>query len=244
MRDAIRWFKCKLKPPKNQVRFLYNIMIMQKGEGCLKKHSKKFCQMGISYQQYCEAFMNIYKITDNVKYRDFQYRLLMNVIFTNNRLVHWKLVDTANCNFCNTEIQTVVHLFSECTVTKKILHQLIEFLNKYTAIKSKELGIMTANIITNKIHEKPKHIANYLLLITKQYLFYCKCCGKMPTIEELMLRIENVYQVKHYNAVYTSRVINHQKKWYPYTHRTPQSGKKSKSKNLMEYIEEYINDKL
>ena len=52
----------------------------------------KICKyITCEYEEFVKAFQDLYRITDVVKLRDFQFRLLNNAIFTNNRLYHWKL---------------------------------------------------------------------------------------------------------------------------------------------------------
>ena len=67
-----------------------------------------------SIEQYQQLFVNLHKVSDVVKLNDFQYRLLLGKIFTNNTLVHWKIVDTATCEWCKLQRQTPVHLFITC----------------------------------------------------------------------------------------------------------------------------------
>ena len=83
----------------------------------LEKINKK---ISVTQEEMRKAFQNIKKLTNITKYRDFQYRLLSNAIFTNDRLYYWKKVDTKKCEFCECEVQTIQHLMWECRVTQII----------------------------------------------------------------------------------------------------------------------------
>ena len=83
---------------------------------------------GCSSDEYLNAFLYINQVTNVTKLRDFQYRLLHNAIFTNDRLYYWKKVDTQRCNLCLNEKQTVKHLFWDCVKTNSILEKLKEFI--------------------------------------------------------------------------------------------------------------------
>ena len=68
----------------------------------------------VTIAEYQEAFKSIRKITQVTKCRDFQYRLLANAIFTNNRLYHWKITESNVCEYCNQCKQTPKHLLCTC----------------------------------------------------------------------------------------------------------------------------------
>ena len=58
-----------------------------------------------------KVFANIFKITNIVKYRAFQFKLLHNKIFCNDVLFHWKIKSTQNCEFCEFAAkQTILHM--------------------------------------------------------------------------------------------------------------------------------------
>ena len=66
------------------------------------------------------SFNNIGHTTNIVKYRSFQYRLLNNIIFLNDRLKHLALSETNLCCQCHKEKETVLHLFFECEETQTL----------------------------------------------------------------------------------------------------------------------------
>ena len=184
-------------------------------EGCYTKMQKK---VAISKKEYIEVFANINKCTHMVKYRDFQYRLLVNAIFTNDRLYYWKKVDSQMCNFCNTTKQTVVHMLCECEITRTIWIKFEEFVRRcLIGITKDEITMSTKNIIINCIHNDPQHIVNLLLLITKQYIFYCKCVGKQPIFNEIVKKYEETYEVEMYNSKVDYNMRNLVRKWAPYS---------------------------
>ena len=59
---------------------------------------KKYFSMTKEVQS---ALKNIKKISNISKLRDFQYRIIQDVIHCNNRLFYWKIVTTQQCEFCN-----------------------------------------------------------------------------------------------------------------------------------------------
>ena len=63
------------------------------------------------------------------------------------------------------------------------------------------------NILFNLVNTRPQHICNLIVLITKQYLFRCKCSQIIPNIEELNNNITNAYVIERYNDVKDCTII-------------------------------------
>ena len=141
---------------------------------------------------YCYMKM-IYKITSVSKLRDFQYRLLLGKIFTNDTLYKWKIVKTEKCNLCNNAKQDNTHLFLECIKTRKIW-QLIKDI--CPTIPNSAWNIN--NIICNNVHPDVNDISNLLILITKQYIFRCKCENVSPNCNCLSLDIKTHFHANSY----------------------------------------------
>ena len=55
-----------------------------------------------------------FEITLDTKLREFQYKLLNLIIFTNKKLYQFKMVETPLCAFCNEEEESLEHLLYFC----------------------------------------------------------------------------------------------------------------------------------
>ena len=62
-----------------------------------------------------ENFEQIYCIPFNAtiytKLRSFQFKINHNILYTNEKLHKVKISDTPLCTFCNSEIETLVHIY-------------------------------------------------------------------------------------------------------------------------------------
>ena len=104
--------------------------------------------VSVSLDEYLSAFEEVRTLTDIVKYRDFQYCLLTNCIFTNNHLYHWRKVEMQNCEICKTNTkQAVVYLFWECKKVSDIWDQLKQFIVKCVGAEEQELNITLKNVL-------------------------------------------------------------------------------------------------
>ena len=62
-------------------------------------------EMGL--KQFLKNFTNVRLTTIATKLRDFQYRLLHNLLPTNRDLVRWKIKDSFLCTFCHLHEETI-----------------------------------------------------------------------------------------------------------------------------------------
>ena len=64
----------------------------------------------------------------------FLYKILHHVLVTNNVLYKWKIVDSLNCTFYDTEIETIDHMFIECNMICQLWKGLSVFILYNTGI--------------------------------------------------------------------------------------------------------------
>ena len=51
----------------------------------------------------------------DTKLREFQYKILNRILYTNKMLFKFKKVDSPLCGFCEKELETIQRLFFHCT---------------------------------------------------------------------------------------------------------------------------------
>ena len=159
-----------------------------------------------------ESFRNIRKVTNVVKYKDFQYRLLHNKIFCNNVLFYWKLVDSQQCDFCDWDKQDLLHLLYHCPASQAIWRNLMNYFRSLD-IDMSELLLSPENIVYSLLHPRPGNVINTLVLLCKFYLFRCKVQLSTPTFRELLDELELFYRIELYNANLKNRISQHKRKW-------------------------------
>ena len=70
------------------------------------------------------VFLSIYKCTNCVKLRNFQFKLCHRIIPLNNKLYEWGIVESTLCDFCHSDIDSYMHRFWLCNVVANILGRL------------------------------------------------------------------------------------------------------------------------
>ena len=98
--------------------------------------------------------------------RIFQYKILNNVLYLNEKLVRFKKVSCPLFSFCQSENETPIHLFHGCIKTNLLWYKLKQFL------KAKiDLSVNTPqSAIFSFLNYENNSDVNHLLLIFKYYL--------------------------------------------------------------------------
>jgi len=102
--------------------------------------SAKLGDAGIDWTS---VYSRLYKSTIDTKLRAFQFKILNNCLYLNQKLYMFKLVDSPKCNFCFNQNETIEHLFVECCETKTFYLKCKNWL-KLTQVNLPELNFKNA----------------------------------------------------------------------------------------------------
>ena len=206
----------QLAKMEKPIGFIYN-MLIDRNDSIVCIYNKIASKIGLNRDTdltiYLKAFNSINKVTNITKYRDFQYRLLVNAIHCNNRLYHWRLTDSKYCDICaKPVIQDVKHLLYDCSNAKKIWEEINEF---FVTCQLDEVQFSYSRIFLNNIHPKVSHVCNFILLVAKQMIFAYKCLGKKLNTTMILLKIEELHNIESEIARKKNKMKIHCKKWEP-----------------------------
>ena len=84
----------------NPSRFAYDLLIDD--DINFSKYANRWIEEGLDFEygRYQKVFINLYRATKVTKYRDFQYRLLLNKLVCNRELYKWEKRADDLCTFC------------------------------------------------------------------------------------------------------------------------------------------------
>ena len=99
----------------------------------------------------------------------FQYKMLNNILFLNKKLFIFGLVDNSKCSFCKLNDETVIHLYTNCT----IINNLWKELKRYFSPVFNMPDITPQSAIFGFIDNNYENLLliNHILLIFKWYIF-------------------------------------------------------------------------
>ena len=137
--------------------------------------------------------------------RIFQYKILNNILFLNDKLFHSHLVPSPLCSLCLLENESIEHLFCNCHVSKTLwdalkLHFGNNFILEDLTPQSATIGFLGDTTIMN-----------HILLIFKIFLY--KNRSSNPTLISLVAKIKNVSVIEK-QLCFTDRQRNfYNQKW-------------------------------
>ena len=127
----------------------------------------------------------------DTKARMFQYKVLHNTLYVNKMLFKFGKVISPQCSFCKLHEETVMHLFYNCLIVKRIWNQLKSILANdlnfsISMLQSAIFGFW--DLDTNE-----RLILNHLLLIFKIYSYNARTTGYL-NISHLLIYTKGIYR--------------------------------------------------
>ena len=109
------------------------------------------------------------------KIGEFQYKVLNNIVFTNEKVFKIKMIDSPQCAFCKIEIESLEHLSYNCEVTRSFWVALRSWLMECN-INLEPLSFFNVLFCIFNAGEDFV-IVNHLILVAKFYIYRCKLNG-------------------------------------------------------------------
>ena len=78
-----------------------------------------------------KVFLLPWKVTIESNLRLFQYKILNNILFPNDKLHKMNIVNNLRCTFCDTENETIVNFFCYCKKNQRIVERIHEVVSRF-----------------------------------------------------------------------------------------------------------------
>ena len=140
-------------------------------------HDKLNCVLSITFWDRCWNLVS--KIQLENKLRWIQIQILRGILPTNKAVNRFVATVQPNCTFCQSEIETILHLFWECPSVIAVWHGLENQLSPYLYLdlnKRKVLFGDKDNLFTN---------TNMIFLLVKFFIWKARCSKTEPTLAGL-----------------------------------------------------------
>ena len=138
------------------------------------------------------VFKICFKTLNDPYLKWFQYRIIHRILGTQKLLHKMGISDSSKCLVCNSNEETLMHLFYFCPKSKQLWHQLENQIFNKAGFNVK---FTPENILLGYKYNNPNSIAiNTIILITKNYLFTNSRKAIEINIADLVSRIKTVYE--------------------------------------------------
>ena len=176
-----------------------------------KKYNEAFSTHA-SQLDWEKIYLLPFKTTLDTKLREFQYKILNRILYTNKMLFKFKKVDSPLCDFCEKELETIEHLFFHCPKVCMFWDDLKVLLNSVNItvrfdIKDVLFGILDKDNISI--------LVNYILLESKYFIYRCKLNKSSLCIRLLVDKFKKTFQTERFIAKKNNKIHFHDKKWKP-----------------------------
>ena len=147
----------------------------------------------VEVNEWKKIYMIHRKVTKHAYSRNFQYKILNNTLYLNNRLALFGKASTTNCSFCNSFTENADHLFVECSHSKTLWQALTNNFTQFLTFPT--LNSQSAHL--GYLDEKMPNflLLNHILLIFKIYVYNCREIKKLSIIG-LLARLEKFFNLE------------------------------------------------
>ena len=83
-----------------------------------EKLSAKYHHLTIDWKR---GYLFCFRTTLETQLREFQFNILSRIVFTNKKLFHFGIAESDKCVFCQTEVESIEHLFFSCKISSNFL---------------------------------------------------------------------------------------------------------------------------
>ena len=132
------------------------------------------------------------KIINSTKFRAFQYKLLNNVLYLNDKLFLFGKSETKLCSFCKTENETVIHLFSVCNCIKSLWNEIKDYFRNDFTLTSLTPQIAILGYLDK--NDETFLVQNIILLLFKHYVYKSRSNANL----NLLCFINTLSKIKNY----------------------------------------------
>jgi hypothetical protein len=154
-------------------------------------------------------------ITLDTNLRYFQHKILKRILPTNKLLTLIKIKDNDVCTFCESHVETLLHLFVNCDCITQLWEELRQWLVS--------CGYLHIQILERQdiVLGNPKEdiIFNFTLLITKLVIYRSKLSGRRPTLAAVKAYLKYIMEIEKYIAMTNNAMDKFYGKWASVIHK-------------------------
>ena len=145
--------------------------------------------------------------------RSFQYKILNNTLYLNERLFKLKAVESPQCSLCKQFKESVLHLFCTCSVTRSLWAQFSVWASNADISLSFDLDPHYCILGMYREELQDQVIVNHVILLFKRYIYLKRGDKTAPNLTGLKAYIKCIEKLERNIASENKNFDYHYKKW-------------------------------
>ena len=146
----------------------------------------------------------------DTKSREFQFKVINNILPLNYKLYKMGLLPSPQCTFGCPENETIEHIMWNCPVSQIFWQNVKAFLDGNIDLSFIHEKVVIVGVIE---HFPNKLLLNHIILIAKRCIFASKCNGTRPTLSGFKSLLLRSYRDEMYIAKKHKKTHIHNDKW-------------------------------
>ena len=153
------------------------------------------------------------QVTIESSLHSFQYKILNDTVYLNEKLFKFKIVAGPLCSLCKLHNETIIHLLSTCRVTLTLWEQLHSWISGTGILLPECMDPQT--IILGAWNAKTPDfvIINHIILLFKCYIYVKRQDNNCINIFGIKNFIKHIERIEHKMALNRDKPDTHYKKW-------------------------------
>ena len=152
------------------------------------------------------------KTTVESRMHIFPYKILNYILYLNNRLYKFGYVESPMGSLCNSETETMTHLFCHCSKTDQMWNSLTSWCKGYLTLPVLEPSTEILGFFD--IRDEKSKLINHILILYKIFLYANRNIKHAVNFHALKLFISSVQKI----AFNGNKLDQHLSKWQPIVH--------------------------
>ena len=171
---------------------IYNLLIRKKNLPPLTA-DKRSKEQGFDANKIRAIYSLPFRVTTEIKLVIFQYKVIHNILYTNNVLFKMKKTSSSFFPFCNNVDQTILHLFVDCPLA-------LSFWSFwYSLLCIKKLSLSKLEIMCGVLQPSCLTL-NHLILIGKYFLYTCSLNARRYHFGDFIALVWEKLEIEKYIA--------------------------------------------
>ena len=191
----------------------YNIFIKSKSELPRWCETRWNLRLGtiLSKEVWSLIYKICFKVTTDNSTVWFQYKLIYNILATRSYLFKLKIVDSNTCGICDNSVETIQHLFIQCSNVQTLWSSILEWI-KEKINQNYVLG--EANKLFGYLVQDQNFLPmNFILILTREYIFLCAKQKQLPKMDHLKIILKKRYYEQKYILIINSKENSFEESW-------------------------------